>query len=158
MMEKRFERRNNVERYTLPKSISVGSSGYLQMKPAASPSNDDSSRAPTVPLVASQLVPGSQRVFVPGKKTEEEAAEFDVYNQGMWKIELCNKWQVTGTCPYGDHCQFASGLSELRQIIRHPRYKSEVCKMVLAGDTCPYGHRCHFRHPLTEQEKLAVPR
>ncbi|XP_038718909.1 zinc finger CCCH domain-containing protein 14-like isoform X2 [Tripterygium wilfordii] len=155
-IENRFESRRSVERYTLPKSISVRSGGFLQMKPA-SPSNDGTSRVPSVPRVASQLIPGS-RVFVPSKKTEEDAAEFDVYNQGMWKTELCNKWQETGTCPYDDHCQFAHGLSELRPVIRHPRYKTEVCRMVLAGDTCPYGHRCHFRHSLTEQERLVVPR
>ncbi|KAL0332450.1 UNVERIFIED_CONTAM: Zinc finger CCCH domain-containing protein 15 [Sesamum calycinum] len=78
--------------------------------------------------------------------------------QGMFKTELCNKWQETGTCPYGENCQFAHGIKELRPVIRHPRYKTEVCRMVLAGDICPYGHRCHFRHSLTEQERLlAVP-
>ncbi|KAL0378039.1 UNVERIFIED_CONTAM: Zinc finger CCCH domain-containing protein 14 [Sesamum radiatum] len=95
-----------------------------------------------------------QRVCIPGVKKEEEALEFDVYNQGMFKTELCNKWQETGTCPYGENCQFAHGIKELRPVIRHPRYKTEVCRMVLAGDICPYGHRCHFRHSLTEQERL----
>ncbi|KAL0733762.1 hypothetical protein Bca4012_009972 [Brassica carinata] len=51
-----------------------------------------------------------QRVYVRGgKKEEEEEIELEVYNQGMTKTELCNKWQETGTCPYGDHCQFAHG-------------------------------------------------
>lgn len=95
-----------------------------------------------------------QRVYVPGGKREEVAAEFEVYNQGMVKTELCNKWQENGTCPYGENCQFAHGIKELRPVLRHPRYKTEVCRMVLAGDICPYGHRCHFRHTLTDQEKL----
>lgn len=97
-----------------------------------------------------------QKVYVRGggQKEEEEEIEVEVYNQGMTKTELCNKWQETGTCPYGDHCQFAHGIKELRPVIRHPRYKTEVCRMVLAGDYCPYGHRCHFRHSLSEQEKL----
>lgn len=101
-----------------------------------------------------------QRVYVPasgtpvGSKKEEEAVELDVYNQGMFKTELCNKWQETGACPYGENCQFAHGIKELRPVIRHPRYKTEVCRMVLAGDICPYGHRCHFRHSLTEEERL----
>jgi len=94
-----------------------------------------------------------QKVFVRGGQKEEEPLEMVVYNQGMFKTELCNKWQETGTCPYGDHCQFAHGIGELRPVIRHPRYKTEVCRMVLAGVVCPYGHRCHFRHALTEQEK-----
>lgn len=85
------------------------------------------------------------------EKEEEEGGgevEVEVYNQGMFKTELCDKWQQKGTCPYGDLCQFAHGLTELRPIIRHPRYKTQVCRMVLAGATCPYGHRCHFRHSL----------
>ena len=82
------------------------------------------------------------------EEEEEEAVKVEVYNQGMFKTELCNKWQEKGTCPYGDLCQFAHGITELRPIIRHPRYKTEVCRMVLAGATCPYGHRCHFRHSL----------
>lgn len=89
-----------------------------------------------------------------GEKTEEEAAlELEVYNQGMFKTELCNKWQETGTCPYGDHCRFAHGITELRPVIRHPRYKTEVCRMIMTGGRCPYGHRCHFRHSLTQEER-----
>ncbi|EEF34321.1 zinc finger CCCH domain-containing protein 14 isoform X2 [Ricinus communis] len=158
----RFERRNNTERVMLPKSISVRSSGYLKLNPAASSSS-------TRPLLAShnldQLISGSvhqqQRVRVAGgggggggNKREEAAVEMEVYNQGMWKTELCNKWQETGMCPYGDHCQFAHGITELRPVIRHPRYKTQVCRMVVAGEVCPYGHRCHFRHSLSDQERL----
>ncbi|KAJ0043614.1 hypothetical protein Pint_18705 [Pistacia integerrima] len=108
----------------------------------------------------------NQKAHVPSgnNEREEEAAKakaegLEVYNQGMWKTELCNKWQETGTCPYGDYCQFAHGINELRPVIRHPKYKTEVCRMVLSGATCPYGHRCHFRHSLTEQERsLMLPR
>ncbi|GKA41580.1 zinc finger CCCH domain-containing protein 14-like protein, partial [Tanacetum coccineum] len=100
-----------------------------------------------------------QRVRVAGEKKAGEGMEFEVYNQGMSKTELCNKWQETGACPYGDNCHFAHGISELRPVIRHPRYKTEVCRMVLAGDICPYGHPfvicfCHFRHSLTNEELL----
>ncbi|KAE8716183.1 Zinc finger CCCH domain-containing protein 15 [Hibiscus syriacus] len=119
-----MEGAGDVERVMLPKSISVSN------KPTKT----------------------QQKVYVQGGKEEEEPLELEVYNQGMFKTELCNKWQETGACPYGDHCQFAHGIKELRPVIRHPRYKTEVCRMVLAGDACPYGHRCHFRHALTEQE------
>lgn len=98
-----------------------------------------------------------QKVYVPGVKKEEEPLELEVYNQGMFKTELCNKWQETGECPYGDNCQFAHGVEELRPVLRHPRYKTEVCRMVLNGVVCPYGHRCHFRHALTEQERAMGP-
>ena len=94
-----------------------------------------------------------QKVYVQGGKKEEVPLELEVFNQGMFKTELCNKWQETGDCPYKDHCQYAHRVEELRPVIRHPRYKTEVCRMVLAGDVCPYGHRCHFRHALTEEEE-----
>ncbi|XWS35005.1 hypothetical protein CRYUN_Cryun21dG0088000 [Craigia yunnanensis] len=144
----------DVERVMLPKSISVRSNGYLKMMStqAAGASHRSKTRGPTRPGNASQL--SGAKVYVQGVKKEEEPLELEVYNQGMFKTELCNKWQETGACPYGDHCQFAHGIEELRPVIRHPRYKTEVCRMVLAGDVCPYGHRCHFRHALTEQEKL----
>ncbi|KAI9396217.1 hypothetical protein POPTR_004G095100v4 [Populus trichocarpa] len=177
-----FERRNNAnnverERVTLPKSISVRSSGFVKVNQAVSGnvSNNGGGRGSassnsTWSRVASQhdqLVSGSivqmqQRVYVPGggkKRSEEEIAagmELEVFNQGMWKTELCNKWQETGTCPYGNHCQFAHGIGELRPVIRHPRYKTQACRMVLAGGVCPYGHRCHFRHSLTDQERLLL--
>lgn len=191
----RIHRQNPpTERVSLPKSISVRSSGYLKIKPQGRNINTKAgdqtqSKCSIPPRVNSPYDPGSvsqflisssrtvgliyfyvvannggliaynvlqQRVYVPGPggKREEAAAEFEVYNQGMIKTELCNKWQETGMCPYGENCQFAHGIKELRPVIRHPRYKTEVCRMVLAGDMCPYGHRCHFRHTLTDEEKL----
>ncbi|KAF7029940.1 hypothetical protein CFC21_041575 [Triticum aestivum] len=140
----------------LPKSISVRSNDYLKMNQAAP--------AAATPAAYNRK-PSSQRAYAGlgadgGKKGEEQktkqdaAGELDVYNQGMFKTELCNKWEETGACPYCDQCQFAHGVSELRPVIRHPRYKTEVCRMVLNGEVCPYGHRCHFRHSLTAAERL----
>ncbi|KAK8537257.1 hypothetical protein V6N13_042193 [Hibiscus sabdariffa] len=152
-----MEGAGDVERVMLPKSISVRSNGYLKMINQAGASHRGKTRGPTRTGNASQLsgaVNVQQKVYVQGGKEEEEPLELEVYNQGMFKTELCNKWQETGACPYGDHCQFAHGIKELRPVIRHPRYKTEVCRMVLAGDICPYGHRCHFRHALTEKEKF----
>ncbi|XVF20713.1 hypothetical protein REPUB_Repub12eG0026800 [Reevesia pubescens] len=145
---KMWERRNNnAQRNSLPKSVSVRSSNYLKVKQQQGSSNQQ------------RVVNPSLRVYVPSEsRRDEKAIELDAYNQGVVKTELCNKWQETGTCPYGDHCQFAHGINELRPVIRHPRYKTQVCRMVLAGETCPYGHRCHFRHSLTEQERLLIAR
>ncbi|KAG4398043.1 hypothetical protein AAZX31_10G255400 [Glycine max] len=149
-----------VERFSLPKSISVRSNGYLKTAQSAAlaPNNSNATRnkGATRPRASATPPEPVQKVYVRGGQKEEEPLEMIVYNQGMFKTELCNKWQETGTCPYGDHCQFAHGIGELRPVIRHPRYKTEVCRMVLAGVVCPYGHRCHFRHALTEQEKAVV--
>ncbi|XP_021896285.1 zinc finger CCCH domain-containing protein 15 [Carica papaya] len=142
------------ERTSLPKSISIRSNGYLKMSVQNGNGHGGRSTRGATRPGTSGLLNETQKVYVHGGKKEEEPLELEVYNQGMFKTELCNKWQETGSCPYGDHCQFAHGIEELRPVIRHPRYKTEVCRMVLAGDVCPYGHRCHFRHALTEQERF----
>ncbi|KAL6571882.1 hypothetical protein OROHE_002751 [Orobanche hederae] len=67
-----------------------------------------------------------QKVYVRGAQREEEPLVMVVYNQWMFKTELCNKWQETGACRYGDHCQFAHGIGELCSVIRHPCYKTEL--------------------------------
>ncbi|KAG8366671.1 hypothetical protein BUALT_Bualt17G0103800 [Buddleja alternifolia] len=139
------------ERVQLPKSISVRSSGYLKAVRAGGSSGKGGDRSKA--SNENKIDNGTQKVYVKGSK-KEKPLELEVYNQGMFKTELCNKWQQTGTCPYGDNCQFAHGVEELRPVLRHPRYKTEVCRMVLDGVPCPYGHRCHFRHALTDQEKL----
>ncbi|CAK8573984.1 unnamed protein product [Lathyrus sativus] len=148
---------DEAERFSLPKSISVRSNGYVKVAqpPAAATNNNAcrSTKGATRSRASSTQPDQAQKVYVRGGQKEEEPLEMTVYNQGMFKTELCNKWQETGTCPYTDNCQFAHGIGELRPVIRHPRYKTEVCRMVFAGITCPYGHRCHFRHALTEQEK-----
>ncbi|KAI4331388.1 hypothetical protein MLD38_029578 [Melastoma candidum] len=118
---------SEVDRMALPKSISVRSNdlwkGATSQNPAGNPLG-----AVGKGRVRGGCSPGGgkQKVYVRGGKKEEAPVELEVYNQGMFKTELCNKWQETGACPYGDHC-----------------------------DVCPFGHRCHFRHSLTEQEKLA---
>ncbi|EOA35456.1 hypothetical protein CARUB_v10020665mg [Capsella rubella] len=152
----------DMNRSSLPKSISVRSSGYSKASQGgvgAAQSGKSRGAVPKTGTCGGQLST-TQKVYVRGggkkEDQEEEEIEVEVYNQGMTKTELCNKWQETGACPYGNHCQFAHGIKELRPVIRHPRYKTEVCRMVLAGDNCPYGHRCHFRHSLSEQEKLVA--
>uniref|UniRef100_B4FYF9 C3H transcription factor n=1 Tax=Zea mays TaxID=4577 RepID=B4FYF9_MAIZE len=153
----------------LPKSISVRSNDYLKMnqpqqvQAPATPAEDNRK-----PRASNPTTNRSSRVYKGngGDKRSEEpkehrtagGVELEVYNQGMLKTELCNKWEETGACPYGDQCQFAHGVAELRPVIRHPRYKTQVCRMVLAGEVCPYGHRCHFRHTLTPAERLHLPR
>lgn len=42
--------------------------------------------------------------------------EFEVYNKGMLKTELCNKCEETVACSYSDQCQFAHGISDLRTV------------------------------------------
>ncbi|KAL3615655.1 hypothetical protein CASFOL_041316 [Castilleja foliolosa] len=32
-----------------------------------------------------------------------------------WKTRICNKWELTGYCPFGSKCHFAHGVAELHQ-------------------------------------------
>ncbi|CAH8257267.1 unnamed protein product [Arabidopsis lyrata] len=145
----------SVKRNSLPKSISVRSPGYLKINHGFGVSDRQTSQLSFTSQHSSDSV-SSQKVCVVPTKGEREALELEVYRQGMMKTELCNKWQETGACPYGDNCQFAHGIGELRPVIRHPRYKTEVCRMIVTGAMCPYGHRCHFRHSLTDQERMMM--
>ena len=42
------------------------------------------------------------------------------------QTELCRSWEESGSCRYGNKCQFAHGRRELRMVQRHPKYKTEV--------------------------------
>jgi len=75
--------------------------------------------------------------------------------QYLYKTEFCRSWMESRTCKYGDKCQFAHGLSELRHVNRHPKYKTEICKAFHEGGTCPYGTRCRFVH-FSPDENLKV--
>ncbi|KAG2253319.1 hypothetical protein Bca52824_083455 [Brassica carinata] len=120
----------DVNRSSLPKSISVRSSGYSKASQGGGGVSQSRGAIPK-PATCGQQLTTTQKVYVRGGKKEEEEEE---------EIEV----------------EFAHGIKELRPVIRHPRYKTEVCRMVLAGDICPYGHRCHFRHSLSDQEKLTA--
>ncbi|XP_046877964.1 mRNA decay activator protein ZFP36L1b [Hypomesus transpacificus] len=88
-------------------------------------------------------------------------------NSSRYKTELCRPFEENGTCKYGDKCQFAHGIHELRSLSRHPKYKTELCRTFHTIGFCPYGPRCHFIHnaeerrgppPLSSFNKLERPR
>lgn len=67
-------------------------------------------------------------------------------NTSRYKTELCRPYEEFGVCKYGDKCQFAHGVAELRSLARHPKYKTELCRTYHTVGFCPYGPRCHFVH------------
>ncbi|MBN3296114.1 TISB protein, partial [Amia calva] len=88
-------------------------------------------------------------------------------NSSRYKTELCRPFEENGACKYGDKCQFAHGIHELRSLSRHPKYKTELCRTFHTIGFCPYGPRCHFIHnaeerrgppPLSASNKLDRPR
>lgn len=72
-------------------------------------------------------------------------------NSSRYKTELCRPFEENGTCKYGDKCQFAHGIHELRSLSRHPKYKTELCRTFHTIGFCPYGPRCHFIHNADER-------
>lgn len=77
-------------------------------------------------------------------------------NSSRYKTELCRPFQESSTCKYGDKCQFAHGMHELRSLSRHPKYKTELCRTFHSIGFCPYGPRCHFIH-ITEERRGPPP-
>ena len=45
-----------------------------------------------------------------------------------YKTELCRPFTETGKFKYGDKCQFSHVIKELRNLMRHPKYKTEYCR------------------------------
>lgn len=78
-------------------------------------------------------------------------------NSSRYKTELCRPFEENGSCKYGDKCQFAHGLHELRSLSRHPKYKTELCRTFHTIGFCPYGPRCHFVHNAEEQRGPPPP-
>lgn len=72
-------------------------------------------------------------------------------NSSRYKTELCRPFEENGACKYGDKCQFAHGMHELRSLSRHPKYKTELCRTFHSIGFCPYGPRCHFIHNAEER-------
>lgn len=81
----------------------------------------------------------------------EEERRRSSSNSSRYKTELCRPFEENGTCKYGDKCQFAHGVHELRSLSRHPKYKTELCRTFHTIGFCPYGPRCHFIHNAEER-------
>ncbi|KAL2921455.1 Zinc finger CCCH domain-containing protein 12 [Bienertia sinuspersici] len=43
------------------------------------------------------------------------AANGQTQKPSNWKTRICNKWETTGSCPFGSKCHFAHGLAELNK-------------------------------------------
>lgn len=77
-------------------------------------------------------------------------------NSSRYKTELCRPFEENGICKYGDKCQFAHGMKELRSMARHPKYKTELCRTFHSTGLCPYGPRCHFIHNSEQTKKILL--
>ena len=60
------------------------------------------------------------------------------------KTELCRNWE-SGTCEYGDKCNFAHGLHELRDKLVTKSVR-EKCENYFKHGYCISGSKCLFSH------------
>jgi hypothetical protein len=111
--------------------------------------------------------------------TAESVTSPKVKDPRVYKTELCQKFEETGSCPYGLKCQFAHGNKELRvknsstpsvsdsspesmdidlieeeqlqkKAIDSRLYKTELCRSFNRTGYCRYGLRCQFAHGIHE--------
>ncbi|KAJ1547122.1 hypothetical protein HK405_006588, partial [Cladochytrium tenue] len=66
----------------------------------------------------------------------------------LFRTELCASWLETGTCRFGQRCDYAHCAAELRPVPRHPSWKTKLCNKFWTQGSCPYGTRCAFIHEL----------
>lgn len=64
------------------------------------------------------------------------------------KSSLCKNFAEKGSCPYGQKCQFAHGVEELRCNVDENSYKTKPCNSYWKKNCCPYGFRCNFSHSI----------
>lgn len=123
---------DNSSRKKLLYSAALTTVGSNSGSSASSTCSSSSSSAISCPSTSSGSLPASK------------------VNPSRYKTELCRPYQENGSCKYGEKCQFAHGLQELRTVNRHPKYKTDLCKTYHSVGFCPYGPRCHFIHSLEE--------
>ncbi|QHS72360.1 putative mRNA-binding protein CTH1 [Saccharomyces paradoxus] len=67
-------------------------------------------------------------------------------NKTLYKTELCESFTIKGYCKYGNKCQFAHGLHELKFKKKSNNYRTKPCINWSKLGYCPYGKRCCFKH------------
>ncbi|OVA00473.1 zinc finger protein [Macleaya cordata] len=150
--------------------------------------NDASMFWPQVPIENEQSKQSNYTEFPPFKKPRnfEDSLSNSFQNQAMnprmppqnppinrgigrifFKTRLCAKFKA-GICPYGDNCNFAHGVEDIRKpppnwqeiVASHEEDRTtgnwdedqkiinrlKLCKKFCNGEECPYGDRCNFLH------------
>jgi len=65
-----------------------------------------------------------------------------------YKSEICKNFEIQGFCPYGDKCDYAHGIHELRMVNHIQSNKLIKCRYFFLNGFCLYGKRCQFSHKI----------
>lgn len=77
-------------------------------------------------------------------------------NRSLYKTELCESFTTKGYCKYGNKCQFAHGLQELKFKERNNKFRTKPCVNWSKTGYCRYGKRCCFKHGDDEDIQVYV--
>ncbi|KTA95117.1 mRNA decay factor CTH1 [Nakaseomyces glabratus] len=80
------------------------------------------------------------------KVKEHQQQQQQQINKGLYKTELCETFTTKGFCKYGNKCQFAHGLQELKLKKTSNNFRTKPCINWDKLGYCPYGKRCCFKH------------
>ncbi|KAF6164582.1 hypothetical protein GIB67_025408 [Kingdonia uniflora] len=59
----------------------------------------------------------------------------NVVRPSYWKTRMCNKWEATGQCRFGDECHYAHGLAgHVEGLTIHRKLSSKKKKNIMSGD------------------------
>ncbi|ONH65066.1 mRNA decay factor CTH1 [Cyberlindnera fabianii] len=79
-------------------------------------------------------------------KSSHSSENKSTVNTELYKTELCTTFLKSGSCPYGNKCQFAHGENELKVVERGSKWRSKPCANWTKTGSCRYGNRCCFKH------------
>jgi len=75
-------------------------------------------------------------------------------NPATYKVYMCRRLIEEKTCRYGDTCDFAHSLEEMRPMPPpQPGYKDSLCKFFEEKKECKWGKDCKFAHGKKEMIK-----
>lgn len=86
------------------------------------------------------------RKNVPHVQNTTKVTQEPQLNKELYKTELCESFTTKGHCKYGNKCQFAHGLNELKLKPRSNNFRTKPCINWTKLGYCPYGKRCCFKH------------
>ncbi|KAL0204969.1 hypothetical protein P9112_000276 [Eukaryota sp. TZLM1-RC] len=67
-----------------------------------------------------------------------------------YKTEMCRSFVELGHCEFGDQCNFAHCLNELRPKVCHAKWKTSPCVAFFKRGFCQFGSRCRFSHRMED--------